>query len=68
LALLCLVVFGNCGLLISGVFLPVGLEVVYFVALIVSVITVFMAFALPGGITDTSPRNDIIDGYWILST
>ena len=68
MALLRLVVFGNCGRLISGVFLLVGLEVFYFVAFIVRIITVCMAFALPGSITDTSPRNDIIDGYWILTT
>jgi len=68
LALLRLIVFGNCGLLITGIFLLVVLEVFYFVVLIVRTITVCVVFALPGSIMDTSPRNDIVDRYWILTT
>jgi hypothetical protein len=64
LALLRLVVSGDGGLFVSGVFFLVGLKVFYFVVLIV---TVPVMLAFPGGITDSSPRNDIIYGYWVLT-
>jgi len=67
LALLRLVVSGDCGLFVSGVFFLVGLKVFYFVVLIVRIVTVLLMLAFPGGITDSSPRNDIIYGYWVLT-
>jgi len=60
-------VFGTSGLLISGVFFLVRLQVFYFVSLIVRIIAVIVVLALPWVITDGSPRNDIIYRYWILT-